>query len=206
MIHNTYVDTYFFIPLISDDKRWNKLNIRHSESRKIVEIPVLTEKQTEYIYLSEVKTTIKIDSGLYDIVKASEIEISEYYDHVAIFNANRDYAESLENDISTARVYKYKIPLLYLLIKHNDEYYRVLYDPEKKEINEPESTQLLRIISCDENEPIANVSYDMVEEISNECIEQWCKKRNIKPEEIEIICTSYMKPNTEQDNIKDLLS
>ncbi|MEP6533598.1 hypothetical protein NDI40_27470 [Microcoleus vaginatus ZQ-A3] len=72
-------------------------------------------------------------------------------------------------------------------------------------MREPNIVNVLETIACHEGTEIANVDYAEVEELSHFCIQAWCEKHNAKWEDVERICTLYLKPEKAGDSLADLL-
>jgi len=210
------IEVYTFVPtsqenivkleLADVNTRWRNLMKRHNESSKMVEMPVLTNKSLENIILSELSSQVTVESGMMDIDNLASVDISDYYQHTSNLQFNRDYADTLPDDLISARLYDQDYPSLYLLLCCNNEYYPVMYDVNQKKIIEPEIVELLSIIACPQNTPIAIVDFDMVEKVSNQCLKQWCHYKNLDPEDVERICTLYLEPKVKQDNLKTLFN
>jgi len=82
----------------------------------------------------------------------------------------------------------------------------IVYEPKTQQLREPTVVKLLDLIACTEDTETAWVDYDKVEELSDACINKWCDKEGINPEEIVRECTLYLKPSQENDTVKDWLN
>jgi hypothetical protein len=198
--------TSIYYDLVDIQKRWKNLISRHQESSKIIDLPVLTTENTQKISVSEIASQVTIESGKIDINALADLEISPYYQHTAKLQLNRDYAISLGSDLISAKIYSEKNPLLYMLLFYNQKYYGIFYNPVTKKITEPEIIKILSTISCEENIPIAHVHYDVIENLSNTCLEKWCSQNNILPDDVERVCSLYLKPKDTEDSLKELLT
>jgi hypothetical protein len=191
--------------LIKIQNRWENLISRHQESRKLIDLAVLTRAETQEIDLNEMASRVTIRSGEMDIDALADFDISPYYQHTAKLQLNRDCALSLPDDLIGARIYSGENPLLYLLLQHERKYYSIFYDPLKKRWREPDIIELFNTICCEEDTPTASVNYDEVEELSHICLDDWCSKHQISPDNIQRICTLYLKPEREDDQFKKFL-
>lgn len=211
------VELYTFVPTLKDEttlqydllgvtRRWENLIARHGESRKFTDLPVLTAGNTQEINMSDVASQVTIRSGQLDLEDLADLDISPYYQHTAKLQLNRDYAKSIPSDIISAKTYGENIPSIYVLLNYNDKYHGLVYNPKNKQPREPDVVKLLDLIACTENTETALVDYDQVEELSNACIQAWCDKEGVKPEDVVRECTLYLKPEQEGDNIKDWLN
>lgn len=133
------------------------------------------------------------------------IDISPYYQHTAQLQLNRRYAEGIADDIVSAKTYSGETPSVYIRLLHKKAYPGVFYYPQKIELREPNIVNVLDAIACHEGTEIANVDYDEVEKLSHSCIQAWCEKHHAKWEDVERICTLYLKPEKAGDGWADLL-
>lgn len=214
------LDIYTFVPtlteknsntklnydLIEIQKRWKNLMSRHQESKKVIDLPVLTTAETQEINIPEMASKVVMESGAMDINALADLEISPYYQNTAKLQLHRDYAKTLSDDLISAKVYSEKHPLLYLLLLHKQNYHGIFYNPTTKELTEPDIVKLLNKIACEENTPTAHVDYDMIENLSDSCLQHWCQENNASPDDIERVCTLYLKPENEDDDMKSLLN
>ena len=191
--------------LINIQRRWHNLIHRHGESKKLIDLPVLTTEQTEEIDLLENASQITIESGQLNLDALADVDISPFYQHTAKLQLNRDYAEMIPDDIISARYFSKKVPCVYVLLFHNQTYYTVLYYPKNQQIVEPNLVQLLDLIDCDEQTETALVESEHIEILSNQAIEIWCNQKKILPEEVERICTLYLQPENDKKSLKEYL-
>ncbi|GGA15072.1 helicase-related protein [Okeania sp. KiyG1] len=213
------VEIYTFVPtltnqnkpttinydLVEIQKRWKNLMSRHQESKKVIDLPVLTTEVTQEVNVSEMASQVTIKSGEMDLNALANLEISPYYQHTAKLQQNRDYAETLADDLISSKLSSDKEPLLYMLLFHQNKYHGIFYNPNTNNLTEPEIVTVLNKIACDENTPTANVNYDEIEALSNICLELWCENNQVSPDDVERICTLYLKPESEEDNLTELL-
>jgi len=211
------VEVYTFIPtltaknpmiseLTSIRRRWENLMERHSESRKLIDLPVLTESNTQEIDMLEMASEVTIKSGQLDIEELADLEISPYFQHTAKLQDNREYAQSIPSDIISAKTYSERNAKIYVLLKHNDLYRGLFYDPKTKKLEEPTVVKLLNLLECNEDTEIALVDYELVEELTDTCIQAWCNQEGVDPEDVTRECALYFKPELEGDTVKDLLN
>ncbi|MEG4990147.1 C-terminal helicase domain-containing protein [Microcoleus sp. BR0-C5] len=210
------IEIYAFVPtltsptklqydLVEIQKRWKNLIVRHQESKKLIDLPVLTSDDTQEINLTAMASRTTIQSGELNLEALADVDISPYYQHTAQLQLNRRYAEGIANDIISAKIYSEETPSVYILLLHNKAYHGVVYNPQKLELREPNIVNVLETIACHEGTEIANVDYDEVEKLSHSCLQAWCEKHNAKWEEVERICTLYLKPEKAEDGLADLL-
>ncbi|MCP2729613.1 helicase-related protein [Limnofasciculus baicalensis] len=211
------VQVYTFVPkltietnlkydLVSIMRRWENLMKRHGESRKLIDLPVLTQVKTQEINMLDVASQVTIRSGELDIQDIANLDISPYFQHTAKLQDNRDYAQSIPSDILSAKTYKDPHPSIYVLLNYKGKYHGLVYDSITKQLREPTAVKLLDLIACEENTETALVEYDLVEELSDACISTWCNKEGVNPEEVIRECALYLKPEDKSDTLNDLLN
>lgn len=210
------VDLYTFVPVVAEEhplkdelarisQRWENLIVRHDESRRLVDLPVLTANTREEIYLPSLASRI-INLGQLNLEALADLDISPYYQHTAKLQVHRQYAESIGSDIISAKTYKGENVLIYVLLKHNSKYHGLVYHPEIKQMREPDVVALLDLLACTEDTKIAFVDFDRVEQLSDACINAWCEREGVNPKEVTRECALYLKPEGEGDNVKDWLN
>jgi superfamily II DNA or RNA helicase len=211
------VDVYTFVPklraettlkyqLASIMRRWENLMERHGESRKLIDLPVLTKVKTQEIDMLNLASQVTIRSSQLDLEELADLDISPYFQHTAKLQDNRKYAENIPSDIISAKTYRENNPAIYVLLNHNGKYHGLVYEPKTKQLREPTVVKLLDLLACTEDTEIALVDYNQVEELSDACIRAWCDKERVNSEEVVRECTLYLKPEQESDTVKDWLN
>lgn len=210
------VEIYTFVPFLKDttelqyeliniDKTWNNLMERHQESKKIIDLPVLTTADSQEIKVSEIASDVIVESGQIKLDALADLEISPIFQHTAQLQLNRDYAESLPDDLISAKTYQNSEPSIYLLLIYNEKYHGIIYNPITEDLREPSFVNILDWIACEETTETAEVDYDKVEELSHVCIQKWCNKHQFIADDVERICTLYLVPENQKENLEDLL-
>ncbi|MCC5668013.1 phospholipase D-like domain-containing protein [Nostoc sp. CHAB 5784] len=211
------VKVYTFVPNLTQEtdlkydlirirQRWENLMLRHGESRKLTDLPVLTIANSQEINLPELASQVIIKSGQLNLDALADLDISPFYQHTAKLQMHRDYAKTILSDIVSAKITQDSEPSIYVLLNHNKKYHALVYTPKNQQVREPDIIKLLNLIACNEDTEIAVVDYGLVEELSDACIKAWCNKQSISPEEVERICTLYLKPESEPDELESLLN
>jgi hypothetical protein len=223
------VEIYTFVPNVSAQadqiikteihqllQRWRNLITRHGQSQKLIDMPVLpTTAQTEDIYLpdlvsdtTQIRTTAITLEPTQLIAESSDSDISSYYLHTSRFQSNREYAQAILDDIISAKVYDGKDELMYVLIRHDQKYYWAIYNVSKRKLEVPERTEigLLKLLECNVETPTAFVDGDVIDVHGNECVRLWCKQKEIKPDEVERICSLFLKPEDDGDKLNTYLT
>lgn len=213
------VQLYTFIPTVEEqtELRWELLNIsqrwqnlmqRHAESRKLTDLPVLTTNAQQEIDMPEFasNTRVTIESGNLVWEQTDDEGVSSYYQHTQKLHSHREYAQNLDSDLVSALTYSGESVLLYILLNYQEEYYILLYDPDKEEMRSPKPEYLLSLIACTRETEVAMVDVEQVEALSNAGIRVWCQQQSFPEEEVIRECTLYLKPESAGDEIKDWLT
>ncbi|MGD1717404.1 hypothetical protein [Dapis sp. BLCC M172] len=92
---NQYQVSRINYDLVEIEKRWKNLISRHYESKKVIDLPVLTTETTQQVNVSEIASQVTIESGEIDLNALANLEvpkgeISPYYQHTAKLQLNRD--------------------------------------------------------------------------------------------------------------------
>jgi superfamily II DNA or RNA helicase len=213
------VHIYTFVPILTEknsnttlnydlveiQKRWKNLMSRHQESKKVIDLPVLTVAEIQEINIPEVAPQVTIESGEIDLDALADLDISPYYQHTAKLQLNRDYARNLPDDLISAKLFSGKEPLIYMLLFYNNNYYGIFYNPKLNQLIEPDVVKLLNRIACEKDTPTAHVDYDFIEDLTDKCLESWCRQNQASPDDVQRICSLYLKPEHEEDDLKLLL-
>jgi len=210
------VRIYTFIPILTETrelqdefvdigKRWDKLMQRHEESRKLTDLPVLTSDENQLINMPDFASGTKVKKGILNLEQADDKDVSRYYQHTRQLHFQRDYAETLESDLVSALNYSGESILIYILLKHKDDYKILLYDQQKENLRSPSPEHILNLIECTPETEVALVEADIVEELADIAIRKWCDQNQIAEEEVSRECTLYLKPYDSENSIKKLL-
>ncbi|WP_338423060.1 C-terminal helicase domain-containing protein [Cyanobacterium aponinum] len=210
------VKIYTFVPMLSEKselqkelldvrKRWDNLMIRHEESRKLTDLPVITSEENELINMPDFAPDTIVTKGHLTLKTEDDKDVSPFYQHTYNLHFYREQAEGLENDLISALNYDGESVLLYLLLKCNNEYKIVLYDCKKNKISSPHPEKILNLIRCEPPTHVAVVDMNEVEKIADLVIQKWCEEQKFIKENIERICTLYLKPVVQDDSLDNLL-
>lgn len=189
-------------------QRWVNLLDRENVSRQLIDLPVLTQQLSRNLTLAEWAGNSDrfIESGSLSLENDDEDKwVSSYYLHTRKLHSHREYVENLDSDLVSAMTYKGEKPLLYLLLKYQNQYYFLLYDPKKKNVSTPQPETLLNLIECCPETENAVVDLNEIEEKSDDCLKIWCERHDHIIDEITRECTLYLQPETSEVAISDLL-
>jgi superfamily II DNA or RNA helicase len=207
---------YTFIPILTETtefkdefvdigKRWDKLMQRHEESRKLTDLPVLTSENQKLVNMPEFASDTKVKKGILNLDLADDKDVSRYYQHTRKLHFHRKYAENLESDLVSALNYSGESILIYILVKHKDEYKILLFDTKKEYFRSYSPEHILNLIECEPQTEVALVDADKVDELADTVIRKWCEKNQICEEDVSRECTLYLKPNDSENSLKNLL-
>lgn len=206
------VELYSFFPPIEDAtlqelgiaKRPNKLQQRHGESLKILELPVISLQPQEEIILCNLATTVTIQAGELDLEALVSDNISPYYQHASKLHNHRNYARQIGSDIISAKSYPGKRALIYVLFRHQDKYEWAIFDPKLQKIQNLQRDRLLSWLQCESDSERAYVNSDYIEKLSYSCLEAWCTQNGVELDEIIRECAIYLKPERQADDLDNL--
>lgn len=203
------VHVYTFVPTLSLSnplaselgaiaRRWNQLMIRHVKSTSLIDLPVLTKNQEQDIVMPDLASEITIRAGDLDVEQLSNLDISPYYQHTARLQQHRDYASNLSSDLISAKNYLGKHPAVCVLLQYDSQYYGLIYTPHDHQIRIPETVKLLDILQCEQTTPTATVDPHEIECLADSCVQAWCSKQQIEPEQVLRECSIYLLPKGEE--------
>lgn len=208
------VELYTFVPPITGGvlqnlgiaKRWKKLTERHNQSQKILDLPVLSIQEEEEIDLASVASKVTIQSGELDLDALVDQNISSYYQHqhASRLHSNRNYARKIADDIITAKVYPGRTALIYVLFKYNNKYEWAIYEPKSKSLRNIEVVKLLDWLQCNSDTECAIVNANLIEELSDHCIQNWCNKCGANRDNIISVCKVYLMPEQKRNELKNI--
>ncbi len=160
-------------------KRWDKLMQRHEESRKLTDLPVLTSDDNQLINMPDFASDTKVKKGILTLENADDKDVSRYYQHTRKLHFHRDYAERLESDLVSALNYSGESIVIYILLKHKDDYKILLYDRQKDNLRSPSPEYILDLIECTPETEVALVEADIVEEFADMAIRPLPKRNSL---------------------------
>lgn len=129
---------------------------------------------------------------------ASEGDTSRAIQHQAILEEprNKERAQSLGENISSARYYDEKDVLVYALIfdVNAKRHVTLLYNHSQKEFLAKEETEILDLLACEENTAPALARTEDVEKLVNRVIRKWCMEQEKRPDMIKKVCALVLIP------------
>jgi hypothetical protein len=208
------IDLYTFVPMFTHDtalsrlaraiqQRWQRLMSRHSDSQKLIDLPVLPSGERDEIAMPDIASRVTVESGTLDLGALGDADISPYFQHTSVLQAHRAYAEGLRDDMASAKVYPGLRERVFVLLKHGDAYAWPMYEPASKALQTLSPVELLELIWATEETPIALVTPDHVEACASACIQAWCTQNGVAPSAVERVSTLYLKPESAGDAMRD---
>jgi hypothetical protein len=214
------VKLYTFVPTTDNDsvkklgiiKRWGHLSDRHTESKTIIDLPVLSLQEEESINnLSDLASGITIESGKLNIdLLASEPVSTDLSQHASVLHSNRSSARQLPNRIVSSKAYTGSDNLICVLLKCRGEYKIIAYtvDRKQKYINDDikiSLTLMLDYLKCECNTSKAFVPVEKIETLADKALTAWCLNNSVNyNDEINIECIVYLVSEDRKDEIANL--
>jgi len=191
------------------EKRLQKLIKRSEGAQQFSEIPVIPkEDSTHYENLGDL-SNVSIESlGFADISKIEEFSgVSPFLLHLNELQRNENYAKEIPNDISSALEYSGNERLLYLLLFYKDEYFRIIYNIDKKIFEKIEEDELLNLIQCKKDTQPATIDPDEIEKQAQKTRQLWMKIKKINsPDAVQRICALYIVPQRKNQSMKKIIT
>lgn len=191
------------------ETRMQRLTERSRQAERFTEIPMIPD--TDRAEFTSLASLFNAESEELGVLEVSEIEefsgVSRFLRHITERNKNLEYADDIPDDISSAMNYRGKQRQLFLLLRYQRVHHWMLYNIAQKEWRYVKEDELLDLIQCDAETPIANVNPNEIERIAQECRLKWSSENNIERiDEVERIAALYLKPRVDGDAISDILT
>lgn len=189
------------------EERLRKLSARSQEAQKFTQIPILPKAdKTNIASLSSLANVTIEDIGLVDIKEIEEFTgVSPYLHHISTLKKYEDYIKTIPNDIVSVTYYKGKKQLLYLLLFYRDEYFYIIYHPEKDDLRDMKEDDLLDILKCSPDTELLAVDIDEIEKLAQRTRKKWEKQHpEILPNEVERICACLLVPKAQKTTFSSL--
>lgn len=188
-------------------KQLASLAARSKEAQEIAEVPILPESERQRITsLGKFSRVTLADMGELD---ATEVEDysggSPFLKHITALIQNQERADNLADDINSAKLYDGEHEIVYLLIRHQDEFEWLVFNVSLNQLEEWSNDKLLEAIACNEDESVAVVDKETLETVAQSMRNDWCKRNNVPSGKVERICAMYLKPRNKEDSLNDLV-
>lgn len=195
-------------------ERLDRLRRRSRQAEKFSELPVLPDKDSvEYKSLGELSALPFQDSidtlGQVDLGLVEEFSgVSRFLLHITELRQNLDYVETIPDDITSALAYPGKKHQLYLLFHYDEQHYWVLYDIEKKSVLDIQEDELLDLIQCSFDTPLANTANaDFIESVAQQARSIWIEQQELPNEaQVERICALHLIPQKGEEDFASSLA
>ncbi len=204
------VSFFVFVPALPDEDEWSrrvrrveqrlaKLTTRSQAATQFSELPILPQVAHEEYPSLGALAAVEIEAlGLAEISQIEEFTgSSSFLRHLAVYRQDIARAEALPNDIASAMTYTGKTPLLYLLLRHQNTVHWLLYEPRQDRLSESSVDEILNLIACTPDTPLALVNADEVEQLSQKARARWLSTLPHLTDEVQIerLCALYLVPN-----------
>ncbi|MBV6442493.1 MAG: hypothetical protein EPGJADBJ_04211 [Saprospiraceae bacterium] len=190
------------------ENRLDKLTGRSRHAEKFSELPLLPEAESARFDNLSALSSIKIEHlGLAEPGQIEEFSgVSPFLRHVAVLQENRAYAETLPDDISSAMVYSSDKPLIFLLLDCQGQAEIVLYDVQDNRLITKKEDELLSLIQCGKDTPVAEIDADRLEKLAQRAKRFWMEHRQLERDmEVSRICALYLVPKEKETGLDKVL-
>lgn len=216
------VELYAFVPTPRNElgreaakiaRRWENLIQRDQRVQVVTDFSTLTKTEEPKILIMAdlakgdkppIEPIGKLDPLALD-KEQGIMPVSPIFRHTAQLEGQREWVKTLGEDLISALEYDGKKPLVYVLMRVQGRYRWGIYDIKAKALW-PSQTDLtlLNLIACKAGTPRAWVGIAEIEREAAKAIAIWCKDHAIEVDEVERICTLYLKPR--EDTPENLFS
>jgi superfamily II DNA or RNA helicase len=192
------------------EQRLRKLNTRGKEAEKFSEIPIIPKgDEAKYESLGDLSSVTIENLGLAEVSELEEYSgVSPFLRHITVLKEHEEYANQIPDDISSVMVYKGRRQLLYLLLRQGIEYHRVIYDLKSQTIESIKEDELLALIQCNKETPIANFPVDELEKQAQFVRKLWEAKyltEENRKEKVERICALLLIPKGKESKFEEII-
>ena len=190
------------------ENRIDKLTGRSRHAEKFSELPLLPEGESASFESLGALSSIKIEYlGLAEPGQIEEFSgVSPFLRHVAVLQENKAYAETLPDDISSAMVYSGDRPLIFLLLDCQGQAEIVLYDVQDNRLISKKEDEMLNLINCKKDTPVAEIDADRLEKLAQRAKRFWMGHRQIEQDtEVSRICALYLVPKEKETGLNKVL-
>lgn len=192
------------------EKRLRDLATRGENAQKFSEIPIIpTVDEARFESLGDLSKVEIEDLGKIDLSEIEEFPgQSSFLRHLTVLKQNMVQAKRLPDDIVSAKVYQGKKRKLFLLLKHEDLFYPILYDIDTETIESTTEDSLLDLIRCDPKTPTAEkADINFIDLQAQKCRNMWLENQStrIDGSKVERICAMYLLPNNEAISLGEFL-
>ncbi len=191
----------------SVSKQLSSLTKRSREAEEIAEVPILPQSDRERITsLGSFSMVTLADLGELDATKVEDYSGgSPFLKHVTALIQNQELADNLADDINSAKLYDGEHEIVYLLIRHQNEFEWLVFNVSLGQSAAWSNDRLLEAIACDADESVAVIDKELLETVAQSMRNEWCKRNNVQSSEVERICAMYLKPRNKEDSLNDLV-
>jgi len=180
------------------EERIRRLVQRARHAEKFSELPLIPEGDSAaYTSLGNLTNVTIEDLGFVDLTEIEEFSgVSKFLTHITELNHNLEYARQIPDDIISALSYDGKKYLIYLLLRHQNEFEWTLYDINKQRLVDLKEDALLELLRCESTTVPAPVDPNIVEVQAQKAKNLWIEQMQIAvPESVERICALYLMPH-----------
>src|SRR5262249_51633375 len=104
----------------------------------------------------------------------------------------------------SARGYKRQRTRVFVLLKHEHDYYSIIFNISSQQIEILKELEILDMIACEVSEPRATVNPEAIEHFVNQAAQVWCKQAGVPIDQVSKICGMCLVPDGEAKEIENL--
>lgn len=184
------------------------LTARSKEAQEIAEIPIFPDGERQHVTsLGDFNKVTLEDLGE---LEAREIEDysggSPFLEHITALIQNQELADSLRDDINSAKRYDGEHEIVYLLLRHEGEYQWLVFNVSLEQFEDWSNDTLLAAIACDETEQVAAIDKGKLEVVAQFMRNDWCRRNDVQSGDVERICVMYLKPRHLGDDLEGMIT
>lgn len=200
------VTIYTFIPLVVYNpgnskvygrvrERFIRLRRRHEKSSALIGSTLFSDTET-IDFMQEAK--IDVEDWFREGDLASRFQMgheTSFAAHLAIFEEYRAHAEQLSEPLHGSRVTtRFDAPRVVVLFELDGTLHLILFSPTTNQIEQKDEREILDLIRCNPDEPLAFVRFSEIEEASLNGVDVWGQQKGIDTSRAKKICALYLQP------------
>lgn len=138
-----------------------------------------------------------------DTLDNEVLGVSAVFDHLAQLARHRDEAEALPDDIVSARAYRGKHAMVFMLLEHQGIPELALYDLARRQLLHLRTeTEALDVIACAPEMQKAMIEAAAIEAAGDACLRAWCRQRACQEADVARLATLYLQPEGQEPTIE----